>query len=290
MPKYLILENVRNLASHDDGNTWKVIKQNINDMGYHTYDVPLILNVLHFNIPQNRERVIILCKRKDIGIMPQFPEIPKNPKKNIKCSVSDIIIDDIDNEKYIINKKMKETESIWNNFIKILINNNIDIPKYPIWTDWWDNDINENLEFYNKYTNWINKNRQFYNENKNILSKWLLISRQNTEWKGAVRKFEWQAGELLKNDGMNTVLWSARSSGIRVKRLNYIPTLVAMNTIPIYGPESRKLTPKELLKMQSFDNSFQYDETTILKQIGNSVNVTMIEKCARFLIYDEQLF
>jgi hypothetical protein len=34
------------------------------------------------------------------------------------------------------------------------------------------------------------------------------------------------------------------SSGIRVKRLDYIPTLVAMSMIPVYGPESRKLSPK----------------------------------------------
>ena len=89
---------------------------------------------------------------------------------------------------------------------------------------------------------------------------------------------------------MDTILWCARSSGIRVKRLDYIPTLVAMNTTPIYGPEKRKLTPDELLKLQSFPSSFEYDSKTILKQIGNSVNVKMIEKCSRFLIYNENLF
>lgn len=89
---------------------------------------------------------------------------------------------------------------------------------------------------------------------------------------------------------MNNVLWTARGSGIRVKRLNYIPTLVAMNMIPIYGPESRKLSSKELLRLQSFSETFYFEEKTIFKQIGNAVNVKMIEKCAKFLILNENLF
>jgi hypothetical protein len=44
-------------------------------------------------------------------------------------------------------------------------------------------------------------------------------------------------GDLLETDGMNNVLWTA-SSGIRVKRLDYIPTLVAMSMIPVYGQKA----------------------------------------------------
>jgi DNA (cytosine-5)-methyltransferase 1 len=88
---------------------------------------------------------------------------------------------------------------------------------------------------------------------------------------------------------MNTVLWTARPSGIRVKKADYIPTLVAMNTTPVYGKESRKLSPRELLRLQSFPDTFQYDEKTIYKQLGNAVNVEMIERCARFLIFGEKL-
>ena len=64
---YIILENVRNLASHDNGNTWKTIKENINELNYYTYDSPLILHTLHFGDPQSRERAVILCVRNDIG-------------------------------------------------------------------------------------------------------------------------------------------------------------------------------------------------------------------------------
>lgn len=288
-PKYLILENVRNLSSHDDGNTWKVIRKNIDELGYYTYEEPVILNVLHFNIPQNRERVIIMCKRKDLGCLNSLPPIPKNPKLLLTNTIKNVIDTNYKSD-YKISGKLKDVERIWDEFIKILICKGVNIPKYPIWTDWWDNNINDDIDFYNKYKGWIDKNRDFYKINKNILQKWLDNSRNCSNWKGAVRKFEWQAGDELKTDGMNTVLWTARGSGIRVKRLDYIPTLVAMSMIPVYGPESRKLTPRELLRLQSFPETFIYNDASILKQVGNAVNVKMIEQCAKFLIYNDKLF
>jgi site-specific DNA-cytosine methylase len=202
------------------------------------------------------------------------------------------MINEVDGDvlKYKIKGKQKEVEIVWDKFIKILIRHNIDMPKFPLWTDWWDNDFEKEDAFYVKYTNWIDKNREFYNTHKAALQEWLMTSRTNKLWVGAVRKFEWQAGELLKEDGMHNVLWTARGSGIRVKRCDYIPTLVAMSMIPVYGPQSRTLSPRELLRLQSFPDTFKYDEKNIYKQIGNAVNVTMVERCARFLIYGEPLF
>jgi DNA (cytosine-5)-methyltransferase 1 len=291
-PKYLILENVRNLASHDDGNTWKVIYKSLDDLGYYTYELPVILNVLHFNVPQNRERVIIMCKRKDLGPLPILPKIPKSYKKTLTTTVTNFIsIDTSETTKYKITGKMKEVETVWNEFIDLLSKNQIEMPKFPIWSDWWDNEYEISDPFYIKYTSWIDKNREFYAVNQAILQPWLTKSREErTEWKGAVRKFEWQAGDLKENDSLNTMLWTARGSGIRVKRCDYIPTLVAMAMIPVYGPESRKLTPRELLRLQSFPDTFVYNEKHIGKQVGNAVNVKMIERCAKFLILDEALF
>jgi DNA (cytosine-5)-methyltransferase 1 len=149
-PKYLILENVRNLGSHDNGNTLKVIRNSIKDIGYYTYDEPVSLNVLNFNIPQNRERVVIMCKRMDLGKLPKLPEIDRNPKKNLTNFVKDIIDENVSAD-VKLNDKMKDVHLIWNNFIEILNKNNLDIPKFPIWTDWWDNEFNENDDFYLKY-------------------------------------------------------------------------------------------------------------------------------------------
>lgn len=287
-PKYMMLENVRNLSTHDEGNTWKVIYDSIIKLGYDTYEIPVILNVLHFNVPQNRERVIIMCKKKELGPLQQLPSINPSPKTALTTTVCDIIDHEQASE---LDGKMKTVSIVWDKFIKLIATSSIKMPKFPIWTDWWDNDLNSDVDFYNKYTNWIDKNRAFYQENKLLLDGWLLESRQCTDWIGAVRKFEWQAGDLDDtNDGMNKVLWTARGSGIRVKLPDYIPTLVAMSMIPVYGPKNRKLSPRELLRLQSFPDTFQFNEKTILKQVGNAVNAKMIEQCLRFLIFNESLF
>jgi len=62
---------------------------------------------------------------------------------------------------------------------------------------------------------------------------------------------ERQTGQYNLN--MNQILWCPRGSGVRIKNTNYSPTLVAMmSMIPIYGPKSRYLTPRECAKIQSF--------------------------------------
>jgi DNA (cytosine-5)-methyltransferase 1 len=287
-PKYMILENVSNLSTHDGGNTWKVIYDNIVKLGYDTYEIPVILNVLHFNVPQNRERVIIMCKKKELGPLQQLPVINSSPKTSLTTYLDNIIESNHYSE---LDGKMKAVSHIWDKFIKLISSTNVKMPKFPIWTDWWDNDLQSDIDFYNKYTNWIDKNRLFYQENKPLLEGWLAESRHRVEWVGAVRKFEWQAGDLDDtNNGMNKILWTARGSGIRVKRPDYIPTLVAMSMIPVYGPKNRKLSPRELLRLQSFPDTFQFNEKTILKQVGNAVNAKMIERSLRFLIFGESLF
>jgi len=309
-PKYLIMENVRNLASHDKGNTWDVIKATLDKLNYYTYDDPLILNTLYFGVPQSRERVVILCKRKDLGNLPALPEISK---KNIQPTSLDTIIEETVDPKFNITGKMRTTHTIWNEFLTLLSNQKISIPKFPIWTDWWDSDgLNTTVtktddnksdeenrtmvekaqrEFYAKYKNWIDKNREFYNKNKGILEPWLMESRKNGLWKGAVRKMEWQCGV----DGltMDQTLWSPRGSGVRIKKTDYSPTLVAMTSmIPIYGPKMRQLIPRECARLQSFPDNYKIhaNEKIAYKQFGNAVNVNMIERCARFLINGEMLF
>jgi len=310
-PSYLILENVRNLSSHDDGNTWNRIKESIAKLDYHTYEKPVILNTLYFGVPQSRERVVILCKRKDLGELPTLPTINKTLVKT--TSLNDIVEDSNDSKNYEIKGKMKITEGVWDDFLTILSENEVAVPKFPIWTDWWDSEGNDTSvtkkdknksdeenqklikqkqsDFKEKYKDWIARNREFYETNKAFLDPWLKRSRKKKLWLGAVRKFEWQAGNETLD--MNKVLWSPRGSGIRVKKIDYAPTLVAMaSMIPIFGPKTRQLTPRECARLQSFPDSFiiHDNDKIAYKQFGNAVNVDMIERSARFLIKNEELF
>lgn len=59
-PDVVFLENVKNLVSHDGGNTFKTIKASLESHGYHV--ASKVLNAKEFgNIPQNRERIYIVA-------------------------------------------------------------------------------------------------------------------------------------------------------------------------------------------------------------------------------------
>jgi len=62
-PSIVFLENVKNLRSHDDGNTFDIIKKELEDKGYIVKDK--ILNATEFGIPQNRERIYILASKEN---------------------------------------------------------------------------------------------------------------------------------------------------------------------------------------------------------------------------------
>ena len=62
-PKVLLLENVKRLRSHNGGETMRVIRESLADIGYQVNDQTL--SAYDFGVPQNRERVFIVAFRKD---------------------------------------------------------------------------------------------------------------------------------------------------------------------------------------------------------------------------------
>lgn len=107
-PKYMLLENVRNLASHDHRNTWRVIHDSIVEAGYNVIDSPVIFSPHYIGIPQHRERVFIMCVRKDIGEIPPFYF---NQERIPECSIDSILQEDseIENlERYRLKPEMIE--------------------------------------------------------------------------------------------------------------------------------------------------------------------------------------
>lgn len=61
-PKVIFLENVKNLVAHDNGNTFAVISETLENLGY--YVKSMVLNSSNYgNIPQSRERIYIVCFR-----------------------------------------------------------------------------------------------------------------------------------------------------------------------------------------------------------------------------------
>ena len=87
-PRYVLLENVKNLMKHDGGNTIAVIKQELENAGYIVkMDV---FNSNDFGLPQKRNRVIIFARRQQFGDFDFSSDIVKEEFAGIdksKCSL-----------------------------------------------------------------------------------------------------------------------------------------------------------------------------------------------------------
>ncbi|KAA6234277.1 DNA cytosine methyltransferase [Campylobacter sp. LR291e] len=200
-PQIIFLENVKNLINHDKKNTFKIIKSELENLGYHLkYKV---LNTAEYgNIPQNRERIYI------IG----FLDFAKY-------------------EKFCFPQKVPLKRKI---------------------TDFIDKRVND--EFY--YTK-----SKYYPKLK-------------AEMKNPHTLYQW------------------RRHYVRENKSNLCPTLTAnMGTgghnVPLIidSVDIRKLTPRECARFQGFSESFRFPphlaKSTIYKQIGNSVSISVIEAIAR---------
>jgi len=81
-PPVVLLENVKNLRSHDGGNTWTVIKSNLEQRGYAVFDQIIDANGW---VPQHRERIFIVCFDEKVfgrkeSIDFHFPKHPSGEK------------------------------------------------------------------------------------------------------------------------------------------------------------------------------------------------------------------
>ena len=73
-PAAFLLENVKNLKSHDKGNTFRIICEALDELGYEVADVnapkgsdPKVIDAKNF-VPQHRERIVLVGFRRDLGI------------------------------------------------------------------------------------------------------------------------------------------------------------------------------------------------------------------------------
>lgn len=83
-PPAFMLENVKNLMAHDKGNTFKVIKEHLEALGYHVH--AKVLNALDYGVPQKRERIIIVGFLEDVDF--NFPDPVSEPERK---TLSDIL-------------------------------------------------------------------------------------------------------------------------------------------------------------------------------------------------------
>lgn len=102
-PKAFLLENVKNLKSHDHGKTYKIIKQTLEKLGYLVKEE--VLNSMDYgNVPQNRERIYIVGFKSE----KQFANFhfPEKIKRTIQ--VKDLLEKNVDQYFYYQNKPIWE--------------------------------------------------------------------------------------------------------------------------------------------------------------------------------------
>lgn len=315
-PKYFILENVPNLRRHQRERTWDLIEAKLAGAGYDVREA--ILSPHQFGIPQHRKRIFIVGSRLphklDDDVFPQ-------PEHNPSMSVREVL--SIPPDPNYLSDRHRECLKSWQKIIDMLPTG-APLPTFPIWSmelgatypvigpspfamssrrlSEYHGAFGMSLKGVSKQKQlkalpsyaaypedilpaWkvriILKNREFLESLPRKARRLVLeLSRFPKSW----QKLEWNAGSASRSIYENVIQF--RASGIRVKRPDYIPSLVLTSTqIPVIGWEMRYLSLSEAAELQGL-NAIALPSSTALafRALGNAVNAQLVELVARRLL------
>lgn len=304
--KFVLLENVKNLADNDQN--WGLIQEALKELNFYVTDLPIILSPHQIGIPQIRERVYILGIRKDIRDIKKLPngsihieDLKCVFSKNEICKDGDArsILEHNVDKKYCITEREKNALKMWAEFKEGTNYQKIGV---PVWAEYFGyNMTDEEFEKFidhkgqliSEMPSWKQrfalKNRELYKKNKYFIDDWMK-KYDVLNLPLLYKKLEWNCGDI--KDLRETII-QFRQSGIRIKKMNYFPALVAINNTPIiydYDLNSfRRITPREAANLQSFNKNYDFtDDPLVYKQLGNAVNVEIIRRLAKQLFTFEK--
>lgn len=305
-PRFLLLENVRNLAGPRHRDTWATIVQTLRELGYRVSDKPVVFSP-HFlpeNLggrPQSRDRVFILATRVEPGNdLEQEPLLVRGPVSEWnpnEWDIEDWLIDDAEIENldaYRLRDEEIAWLDAWQHFIQGIPAD--DLPGFPIWVDAFTDRPQIDSDAPAWKADFLRKNSAFYREHRTFIRGWLRKSwipgkgYRVADFPASRRKFEWQA-RLAQPRAVDRDLWKLtihfRPSGIRVKPATYLPALVAITQTSVIGSRRRRITPVEAGRLQGLpDTVFPVagvDDATAYRQAGNGVNVGVVQFVAAHL-------
>lgn len=274
-PSFLFLENVKHIKRIDNGKVFDHIVKRINETGYNVTTTELSPHQL--GIPQQRERIVFVCIRNDLYDKDKILNL--TPQSNIPINTDKIFeTDKTHTDKYKIPPDDENVLNAWDEMIKKF---NVGETLSPTILCKEFNSLYTNEEF-EKLPTWkrdyIVKNKPLYTKYKTEWDIWLNNYSEILSKKEIYSKLEWQTGKTKENDSIFNHFIQLRQSGIRVKKSEYFPTLVAIVQTPIYAKEKRFITPRECARLQSFPDDFilHKNDHTAYKQFGNAVNVDVV--------------
>lgn len=268
-PRYLFLENVKGLLSHDQGNTFATIISTIDELGY---DVQWqVLNSKNFGVPQNRERVFIIGHLRGTSRPQVFP-IGENTE------ASKVGIEIIGTTKGEDNTRIGERDQVYspNGLMGTL--KALDYKQPPQILDFVGAVLSEKK--------WLENGKEFsrnFPQGNRVYGIEGLSQTLSSQGGGQGAKTGLYAIPVLTPDRLNK-----RQNGRRFKK-NGEPsfTLNTQDRHGVYdGAKVRRLTPTECERLQGFPDGWTQgiSDTQRYKCLGNAVTVNVIKEIAKKLL------
>lgn len=295
--EFILFENVRNLADRKE--YWGTIQDEFAKRDFTITTKPIILSPSDFGIPQIRERVFILGIRSDVknhDLLPYGQIIEEDlwlRKAACKPNAAFDILDETPSNPVCLAPDKEEALFAWDEFREQI---GITTIGFPIWLSYFGLGIEFDRVFFNqigleKMPGWkqsyVRRNRHLYQMNRDYIDAW--VRRFNMfERTKLLQKFEWNCGEDVPD--IKHGLVQIRQSGIRAKRPDCFPSLVAMATTPLVWDENikhfREITVSEAARLQSFNEEFIFTGSSkqMYKELGNAVNVEIAYQLAQGLL------
>ena len=253
-PKVFIFENVRGLVNHDKGNTWRVIQNVFNDLGYSINSK--ILNSSDYGIPQSRNRIFVVGFRKrNTDFL--FPKPIKLQK-----TMQDFLEDHTDSKYFLGEKGVKFVTKITNqNKHYTQINGDIALcQKANQQTNWHGDFVFEEVEKKLEYDEFIFDVNEV--DKKYYLSK-------------AVKDYVLKSGTKNYKAAPGTDPEIARTL---LQSMHKMHRSGVDNYVTHHKGRIRRLTPRECLRLMGFRDSFKIaiSDTQTYRQAGNSIVVDVL--------------
>jgi DNA (cytosine-5)-methyltransferase 1 len=307
-PRFVILENVRNIAGPRHRDTWATIIESLREAGYRVSDAPAVvtphlLAPWHGGAPQVRDRVFVLAHavdgpeeaRRGELLVERAPSPGWSPNR---WDIRKILDREVDVGRYGIRPEERGWLESWQWFVQHIESDWL--PGFPI----WEPDLNAHAQIPDVCPQWkrdfLEKNAAFYREHADVIDDWRArrwgpFRQRVGEFPLSRRKLEWQARSAqpsFTDRDLESLVVHLRPSGIRVKPPTYLPALVAITQTSVLGPKVtgtdwRRLTPREAARLQGipFEGFVEAEQrdSIVYRQLGNAVNVGVVRHVAATL-------